>query len=234
MQELSGEGASQSVYRGILMSLESGIVVPGQRLIESELAVQFGVGRNAVREAMQRLAACGVVNLHRNRSASIRQIDVEEADEIFDVAGVVTELLVAAATTNFDLARHGGELEAALAELKAAYADGKEFVFSHARRSLYRVLLKIANNRELLRIFPVIGTHIINAKFKSRTLQTIRMRYYQKLVAMIFEGDAKRAGALARRHNEQMRLAMRELAALQSRSRSNALASEPDSKDSIS
>lgn len=220
MEEFSGEGASLSVYRGILISLEAGNVVPGQRLIESELATQFGVGRNAVREAMQRLAARGVVTLHRNRSASIRQIDIDEADEIFDVAGPVTELLAKLAATNFDAATHGAELEDALAELKAAYADGKEFVFSHARRGLYRTLLKIADNRELMRVFPAIGTHIINAKYQSRALQTIRIRDYQKLVAAVTSGDAKRASAVARKHNEQIRMAMRELAAYQIRPRS--------------
>lgn len=215
MDELPGEGASELVYRGILSSLEAGTVVPGQRLIESELAAQFGVGRNAIREAMQRLAARGVVNLHRNRSASIRQIDVKEAEEIFDVSGAVTELLARLAATNFDEAKHKDEVKAALAELKAAYVDGTEFVFSRARRGLYRVLLKIAGNRELSRIFPAVGTHIINAKYQSRALQTIRIRSYQKLVAAIINGDAKRAASLGRKHNEQMRIAMRELAASQ-------------------
>jgi DNA-binding GntR family transcriptional regulator len=42
MEELSGEGTSHLVYRGILTALEGGAVVPGQRLTESELAVQFG------------------------------------------------------------------------------------------------------------------------------------------------------------------------------------------------
>lgn len=211
------EGASQAVYRGILRSLDAGDVIPGQRLIESELAAQFGVGRNAVREAMQKLAARGVVNLHRNRSTSIRQIDVDEADEIFDVAGPVTELLARLAAQNFDAEKHGAELESALAELKKGYADGNEFVFSRARRGLYRVLLKIANNRELIRIFPAIGTHIINAKYQSRALQTIRIRNYQKLVAAIMSGDTKRAGTLGWKHNEQMRKAIHELAAAQQR-----------------
>jgi len=215
MDDFLEGGASQSVYHGILKALEAGTVVPGQRLIESELAAQFGVGRNAVREAMQRLAARGVVNLHRNRSASIRQIDSREMEEIFDVAGAVTELLFSLAAARYRPDQHQEELEAALSELKQAYADGKEFVFSRARRSLYRVVMKIADNRELSRIFPAIGTHIINAKYQSCALQGIRIRDYQKLGAAIMASDPKRAGKLARKHNDQIRIAMRELAALQ-------------------
>lgn len=209
------QGASQSVYHGILKSLEAGEVVPGQRLTEAELAAQFGVGRNAVREAMQRLSARGVVKLHRNRSASIRQIDICEADEIYDVAGVMSELLFSLAAIRYDTDKHGEELQALLNELKAAYANGEEHRFSRSRRSVYRLALKIANNRELTRIFPAIGTHIINAKYQSRGLQTIRFRHYQKLGAAIAAGDAKRAAKLARKHNEQMRLAIRDIAAAQ-------------------
>jgi DNA-binding GntR family transcriptional regulator len=215
MDDFVEGGASQSVYSGILKALEAGAVVPGQRLTESELAAQFGVGRNAVREAMQRLSARGIVNLHRNRSASIRQIDSDEADEIFDVAGAVTELLFRLAATHFDAARHGEELQAALDGLKTAYAERRELAFRRARRGLYRVALKIAGNRELTRIFPAVGMHILNAKYQSRSLQAIRFRYYQKVAAAIAAGDAKRAGKLAVKHNEQMRLAMRELAILQ-------------------
>src|SRR3546814_3335354 len=55
-------GATQRVYLGILQDLEKHRMVPGQRLVETELALHFGVGRNAVREAMQRLAVRGVVD----------------------------------------------------------------------------------------------------------------------------------------------------------------------------
>ena len=208
--ERTGEGASHSVYRGILHALETGAVVPGQRLIESELSDHFGVGRNAVREAMQRLAARGVVDLSRNRSASIRQMDIDEAMEVLDVAGAMIVLLFAAAARNFARAAHAEPLGAALAQLRAAHADGGEVRFSRARRGFYRIVLKTAANRELIRIFPAIGTHIMNAKFQSRRLQSIRMRNYERIAQAIAGGDEKRAAALARKHTEEMRAAFRE------------------------
>lgn len=44
--------------------------MPAQRLVEMELASQYGVGRNSVREALQRLEAEGIVELFRNRGAA--------------------------------------------------------------------------------------------------------------------------------------------------------------------
>lgn len=206
------DGASQTVYRGILHALETGAVSPGQRLIESELAAHFGVGRNAIREAMQKLAARGVVDLQRNRSASIRQMDIGEVEEVLDVSGPIIALLFATAARKFDPALHREDLDARLRALENNYEDGDEVTFSRARRSFYRLALAIAANRELVRIFPAIGTHIMNAKYQSRHMQTIRIRFYRAIAEAIAANDPERASALAIEHNVDVREAVRERA----------------------
>src|SRR5580692_1352120 len=79
-------GAIDRVAQEILSALERRRLVPGQRLIETEIALSLGVGRNAVREAIQRLAAKGIIDLSRNRSPSIRQLDLDETMEVLEVA----------------------------------------------------------------------------------------------------------------------------------------------------
>src|SRR3546814_8253961 len=76
-------------------------MVPGQRLVETELASRHGVGRNAVREAMQHLAARGVVDLSPNRSPAIRKLDLAESMEVLDVASAMTRLLVRGAAAAY-------------------------------------------------------------------------------------------------------------------------------------
>ena len=61
--------------------------MPGQRLVEVDLAAQFGVSRNSVREALQRLAAQGLVDLFRNKGAAIRTLSPQETLEVLDVQG---------------------------------------------------------------------------------------------------------------------------------------------------
>ena len=69
-----------------MKDLEEGRMVPGQMLAETNIAVRFGVGRNAVREAMQQLGARGVIDLSRHRSPTIRLLDKAETSEILAVA----------------------------------------------------------------------------------------------------------------------------------------------------
>src|ERR1700693_5469543 len=104
--------ASDRVSFGIIQALEQQRMVAGQRLIEPALASQFGVGRNAVREAIQRLAARGIVDLSRNRSPAIRMLSVEEAMEVLEVAEAMTGLLARGAARKFDHTVPRGELNA--------------------------------------------------------------------------------------------------------------------------
>ena len=80
------ESAADTVFHGIVQGLAQQRFVPGQRLVEVDLAAQFGVSRASVREALQRLAAEGLVDLFRNKGAAIRTLSARDPLEVPDVA----------------------------------------------------------------------------------------------------------------------------------------------------
>lgn len=208
-------GASRKVYLGILQDLEEGRMVPGQRLVEVDLSARFGVGRNAVREAMQRLAVRGVVDLSRNRSGAIRQIDLAETMEILYVAAAMTALAAETAARHFDSARHGTMLDAAMAALTGPKVkDQVPGAFSRARRGFYRALLAIGGNRELQRLFPAIGMQIIYSQFQSPRLQRLRLSDYEAIHSAVIAGDPAAARRASIRHVENVRAIISEEAAL--------------------
>lgn len=204
MDDISA-GTVQRIYQGLLADLDHGRMVPGQRLVETELAARFGAGRNAVREAIQRLAARGVVDLSRNRSPAIRQLDAAETMEVLTVAQAMTALVLGAAAARFDPAVHGATLDAAQVQLEAAARDDEVADFGRARRQLYRVLLDIGGNRELKRLFPAIGMHIIYAQYQSRQLRGIRLADYRAMIDAVRRRDAAQAEAEGRRHVDHVR-----------------------------
>jgi DNA-binding GntR family transcriptional regulator len=208
------EISSQRVFRGIMKDLEDGRLVPGQVLAETSLAGQYGVGRNAVREAMQHLAARGVIDLSRNRSPTIRRLDHAETFEILAVAGVLTALVAQTAARAYDPAQHAALVAATLETLVQADAIDEPGMFSRARRHFYRVLLVIGGNRELLRLFPAISMHIIYAQYQSRRLRGIRLADYREIMAAVAHSDAAAAEAAARRHVDHVREAIEQLHAI--------------------
>jgi len=202
------ENASQRVYRGIMRDLEEGRLVPGQILSETGLAGQYGVGRNAVREAVQHLAARGVVDLSRNRSPTIRRLDHAETLEILDVAGALTALAAQAAARRYDPVSHAALVAATLDSLVQADADDEPCAFSRARRHFYRVLLRIGENRELQRLFPAISMHIIYAQYQSPRLRGIRLADYRAIMDAVASGDLAAAAAAGRTHTDHVRSAI--------------------------
>lgn len=63
----------------------AGELRPGERLIEIELSQRFGTSRGPLREAMQTLAARGMVESVRNRGVIVRSISTREAMDVYDV-----------------------------------------------------------------------------------------------------------------------------------------------------
>lgn len=198
-------GASRRVYLGIMRDIEERRMAPGQRLVETDLAQRFEVGRNAVREAIQHLSGRGIVDLIPNRSPSIRLLDAEQVNEIIDVASVMTGLVARTAAQQFDDEKHSTTLRSALEQLDALSSTSNLAAFGRARRGFYRALLMIGNNRELQRLFPNIGMHIIYSQFQSYDLLLTRVVDYRAIANAVVAKDLKRAEHAARSHVDHVR-----------------------------
>src|SRR3546814_3043590 len=71
---------------------------------------------------------------------------------------------------------HAKLLRDVLKRLDMASADREEGAFNAARRQFYRVRLRIGDNRELRRLFPSVGMHIIHVQYSMPELQQVRRR----------------------------------------------------------
>ena len=204
-------GATQRVYLGVLNDLEQRRLVAGQRLVETELAQRFCVGRNAVREALQRLSVRGIVDLSRHRSPAVRKLDLAETMEVLAVAAAMTGLLARTAAQNFEARLHQHLLWEAIEELSNHDALQEPGTFSRARRRFYRALLAIGGNRELQRLFPAIGMHIIYSQFQSPRLQDIRRLDYRAIYDAVVSGDPATAEQAGLDHVDHVRRVIVEL-----------------------
>lgn len=58
---------------------------PGERLVQSDLAAQFGVSRTPIREALHRLASDGLVTLSPRKGATVAKFLLSDLEEIYSV-----------------------------------------------------------------------------------------------------------------------------------------------------
>ncbi len=63
----------------------TGALPPGSKLNEAMLADHFGVSRGPMREAFRMLEEWGLIRQEKNRGANVREINLDEAAEIYDL-----------------------------------------------------------------------------------------------------------------------------------------------------
>lgn len=202
------ETAADTVFHGIVQGLAQQRFVPGQRLVEVDLATQFGVSRASVREALQRLAAQGLIELHRNKGAAIRTLSAQETLEVLDVAERMTGLLARSAARAIAAGAPRAPIQDALARLREADHSQDPDAFASARRGLYRTLLATSGSRELRRLLPSIHMPIVYAQHRPATLQQVRMHDYQAMCQAILKGDEQAADVAGMQHVRNVREAI--------------------------
>ncbi|MDL5156112.1 GntR family transcriptional regulator [Actinomycetospora termitidis] len=82
-------GARSTAYRRIREDIVGGVLAPGWWVREGALAEQLGVSRTPVREALNALAAEGLVEIVRHRGARVLPWTMRDVDEVYSIRAVL-------------------------------------------------------------------------------------------------------------------------------------------------
>lgn len=85
LDKLDRRSAPEQVTAALRSAIVAGVLRPGERLPQLELAGRLGVSRMPVREALNRLEAEGLVVIHPHRGAMVSALSVDELREIYDI-----------------------------------------------------------------------------------------------------------------------------------------------------
>ncbi len=143
----------QDTYSRLLSEIRQGRLRPGDRLTETDLARRLGTSRTPVREAIRRLESDGLVTHTPRVGAAIRQLDLAEITELYEMRAVLEGTAArfaarAAYTSEID------EMEAINAEMAAATGDVERLY--DANRLFHDILRNAARNRFLLRAVEAV------------------------------------------------------------------------------
>lgn len=140
-------------YARLLSEIRQGRLRPGDRLTETDLARRLGTSRTPVREAIRLLESDGLVTHTPRVGAVIRQLDLAEITELYEMRAVLEGTAArfaarAAYTSEID------EMEAINAEMAAATGDVERLY--DANRLFHDILRNAARNRFLLRAVEAV------------------------------------------------------------------------------
>lgn len=105
MQGKPGVDKVGAICRALRRAIVEQALKPGDRLPEDALGERFGVSRTIARHALGQLAAEGLVDLRRNRMATIATPSHDEARDAFEIRTQLERLVVKALTGNLSKAQ---------------------------------------------------------------------------------------------------------------------------------
>ncbi|MDO8718294.1 MAG: FCD domain-containing protein [Polaromonas sp.] len=80
---------SKLVRDDILALILKGVLTPGQRINEPDVAGRLGVSRVPVREALRELASSGLVVARKHSGVFVRQLDALEIKDLYQMRGLL-------------------------------------------------------------------------------------------------------------------------------------------------
>jgi phosphonate utilization transcriptional regulator len=93
IEMLQSHSLTTLVQRDLERRILAGEFAPGDKLTEEEIAGDLNVSRGPVREAFRALESAGLVRTEKNRGVFVREVSVEDADEIYEVRAGLDELI---------------------------------------------------------------------------------------------------------------------------------------------
>jgi len=187
----------------IVERILDGTYGPGARIVESQLAAEFGVSQAPVREALRELEALRFVESQPNRGARVRQVTKEELGQIYPVRAALEEVAGRAAATRLTEDQLGA-LDGELAGMRrAAEAQDAHAQLLHDVR-FHEIIVEASGNQvlaEVWRSLRVEARTLVSVLHTDANLPMIAEMHRPILQALRFR-DPELAGKEMRAHIE--------------------------------
>ncbi|MFI7700416.1 FCD domain-containing protein [Nonomuraea sp. NPDC049480] len=200
---LPRELLSDRVYALLRGWIVAGELVPGQRLVEAEIARRVGTSQAPAREAIKRLAHEGLVISYPNRGSYVAEISDEQAREVRDIRVLLEEYAAreAAARIQPETLR---QLSADVLAMRRAAQDGDIGAFRDADLAFHRRVCAACGNSFLLRLWRTIESNLWSLHVVGNPLYagdwTVMAGHHDDLVAALASGDPDEAARLFAAH----------------------------------
>ena len=191
--------ANKDAYRLILEAIDVGIYKPGDRLVESDLAEQFGVSRTPIREALQRLETQSLL-ARDGRSLIVASLDHNQMAELYvvrrELEGLAARLAARHATAEeVQVLRDMVEDDLALINDPAALA--------RANRRFHTQIHLASHNRYLVQQLDLVHRSMALMATTSLAVEgrgQIALSEHEAIVAAIAAHDEDAAYAALKEH----------------------------------
>lgn len=157
---VEGRPTSELIADQLRRLVIDGSFLPGEQVLESEVATQLQLSRGPVREALHRLCQEGLLISHRNRGVFVAELTRQDVAEVYSAREAI-ELAAAKAIINGDWDTLGGpavhRLESLITKMPGVAKSGDRGARAALDLNFHTALVESAQNSRLTRIYRTLA-----------------------------------------------------------------------------
>ncbi len=186
-------------------AIKKGILEPGERLMEVQIADELGISRTPVREAIRKLEQEGYVIMMPRRGTYVADVSESDIKEIFEIRSALESLATGLAARRIEQDEIE-KLQNLLNEIEEYIAQGDMDKIVETDIKFHELLYQFSRNERLAAI-------ISNLKEQLSRFRTLSMSYpgrlqetfeeHSEMVEAIADGDVSAARDAAEHHMER-------------------------------
>ncbi len=195
----------EAVCESLREAIRKGVLRPGERLMEIQVADELGVSRTPVREAIRKLEQEGYLVMMPRRGTYVANMSIRDVNEIFEIRTALESLSGGLAAERIT-AEELDKLQRLLVIIGGCMKEGNMEKIVAVDIEFHDLLYQAARNQRLVGI-------ISNLREQLTRFRTLSMSYpgrleatleeHKTMVDAIANGDVKEARRAAERHMEK-------------------------------
>lgn len=154
------------VLEELLHEFDQGLIEPGKRINAAHISARLGISRGPVREALAILAGRGLIQLQKDRGATLRPMSAQEVIKIWRVVEPLIAYGVHEAARHIKTGDAAEHVRAAMSDIHQASRTERTFRFYLVLNDYHYLLNELSGN-----------------EFVNETLDKINVAYWNRYLA---------------------------------------------------
>lgn len=209
---MNKKSSMETAYENIMSLIANQKLLPGQQIVETNMAILCGTSRTPVREAIRRLENDGLVEIIPNKGAFLKnlaKIDIVMGYETDAALEGMAAYLIAERVVNRDITIAGfSEAERCLQEMEQFIQQSNTKDWAKVDEEFHSLLMQMSDNRYLIQQRKQIIRQLNQVLWFVTPMyidKSVSNSEHRILIETLKSGDCEKSNLLAHAHRMRMR-----------------------------
>jgi len=194
----------EKILETIRDAISSGLLKPGEKVAEPELAERFGISRTPIREAFRQLESEGYLTVIPRKGAVVVSFTSKEVEEFYAIKSILEGYAAHLACTKLS-EKEIDKLSTINEKLKQLADEGDVKHFFKVHNDFHELFRKAADNAKLYDLISSLVGKFQRLRYASLSLpgrMHISVKEHAKIISAFRSRDADLAETLVRKNAE--------------------------------